>query len=182
MRAGLGVDRVEDVTAMTFDDGIAGTILCIETFEHVWEIHKAFDEVYRALAPGGMFVITSPFHFKIHGYPDDYWRMTPSCLRRHMEVYEARICGAQGHFKTPHTVMAIGFKAPAPADFDARARNFVAAYQSWLKEAEASLPFRQKVKRVAGALYRSKAERYQITDYYKAELAVEHEFSLASAT
>ena len=35
--------------------------------------------------PGGLFVITSPLNFRIHGYPDDYWRMTPNCLRRMLE-------------------------------------------------------------------------------------------------
>ena len=55
----------------------AGTVLCIETFEHVFEVRRAFDEVFRILKPGGLFVITSPLNFRIHGYPDDYWRMTP---------------------------------------------------------------------------------------------------------
>ena len=83
MRPGPGVDRVEDVTAISLPDESAGTVLCIETFEHVFEVSKAFDEVFRLLKPGGIFVITSPLNFRIHGYPDDYWRMTPNCLRRH---------------------------------------------------------------------------------------------------
>ena len=48
----------------------------------------AFDEVFRVLRPGGLFVITSPLNFRIHGYPDDYWRMTPNCLRRMLEPAE----------------------------------------------------------------------------------------------
>ena len=62
-------------------------MLCIETFEHVFEVRRAFDEVFRILKPGGLFVITSPLNFRIHGYPDDYWRMTPNCLRRMLEPY-----------------------------------------------------------------------------------------------
>ena len=69
MRPGPGVDRVEDVTAISLPDGSAGTVLCIETFEHVFEVRRAFDEVFRILKPGGMFVITSPLNFRIHGYP-----------------------------------------------------------------------------------------------------------------
>ena len=30
----------------------AGTVLCIETFEHVFEVRRAFDEVFRILKPG----------------------------------------------------------------------------------------------------------------------------------
>ncbi len=87
MRPGPGVDRVEDVTAIRLPDQSAGTVLCIETFEHVFEVRRAFDEVFRILKPGGIFVITSPLNFRIHGYPDDYWRITPSCLRRMLEPY-----------------------------------------------------------------------------------------------
>ena len=93
MRPGPGVDRVEDVSAISLPDGSAGTVLCIETFEHVFEVRRAFDEVFRILKPGGMFVITTPLNFRIHGYPDDYWRMTPNCLRRLMAPYAARVAG-----------------------------------------------------------------------------------------
>src|SRR5262249_39721859 len=75
LRPGPGVDRVEDVSAMTLTDGTAGSVLCIETFEHVFEVRRAFDEVDRVLKPGGLFIITSPLNFRIHAYPDDYWRM-----------------------------------------------------------------------------------------------------------
>ena len=40
MRPGPGVDRVEDVSAISLGDGTAGTVLCIETFEHVFEVRK----------------------------------------------------------------------------------------------------------------------------------------------
>ena len=92
-RDGPGVDRVEDVTKINLPDHSAGTVLCIETFEHVFAVHKAFDEVFRILRPGGVFLLTSPFHFHIHGYPDDYWRFTPSCLRRMLAPYAARVVG-----------------------------------------------------------------------------------------
>ena len=69
MRPGPGVDRVEDVTAIRLPDDSAGTVLCIETFEHVFEVRRAFDEVFRLLKPGGVFVITSPLNFRIHAYP-----------------------------------------------------------------------------------------------------------------
>ena len=111
----------------TCADCSAGTVLCIETFEHVFEVRRAFDEVFRVLKPGGLFVFTSPLNFRIHGYPDDYWRMTPNCLRRMLEPYAARLSGFQGYHKFPHSVMGLGVKAPAPADFAARLGRLVAA-------------------------------------------------------
>ena len=47
MRPGPGVDWVEDVSAINLPDGSAGTVLCIETFEHVFEVRKAFDEAAK---------------------------------------------------------------------------------------------------------------------------------------
>ncbi|MFO0909143.1 MAG: class I SAM-dependent methyltransferase [Isosphaeraceae bacterium] len=158
MRPGPGVDRVEDVSAISMADGSAGTVLCIETFEHVFEVRRAFDEVFRILRPGGLFVITSPLNFRIHGYPDDYWRMTPSCLRRMLSPYSARITGFQGHDKFPHSVMGLAFKAPAPVDFTRRAEQFVGAYQQWLRNAEASLSPAEKLKRRLARMYRSRGQ------------------------
>src|SRR4029079_989327 len=147
MREGPGVDRVEDVSAIRLPDATAGTILCIETFEHVFEVRRAFDEVFRVLKPGGVFVITTPLNFRIHGYPDDYWRLTPNCLRRLMSAYSVRVAGYQGHRSFPHSVMAVGLKAPATSDAARRAGTLVAAYRSWLREAELSLPAGVKLRR-----------------------------------
>src|SRR5262245_16997568 len=181
MRPGPGVDRVEDVTAINLPDGRAGTVLCIETFEHVFEVRRAFDEVFRILKPGGVFVITSPLNFRIHGYPDDYWRMTPSCLRRMLAPHAARLTGFQGHHSFPHSVMGLGLKSPAPGNFAARADLLTRRYQEWLRRAEGSLPASQKVRRTLATLYRSKGERRQIADYYKAGFEIDVETAVARA-
>jgi SAM-dependent methyltransferase len=173
MRPGPGVDRVEDVTAINLPDSSVGTVLCIETFEHVFEVRRAFDEVFRILVPGGVFVITSPLNFRIHGYPDDYWRMTPSCLRRMLEPYAARISGFQGYHAFPHTVMGVGLKAPLPPNATASLARIASGYKQWLDETAASLPLGEKLRRSFSQLYRSKGERRQIASYYAAEFAID---------
>jgi SAM-dependent methyltransferase len=173
MRPGPGVDRVEDVSAIRLHDGSAGTVLCIETFEHVFEVRRAFDEVFRVLKPGGVFVITSPLNFRIHGYPDDYWRMTPNCLRRMLEPYGARVSGFQGYRAFPHTVMGLGIKAPVPGDCAARVADLVEAYDGWRHAARSSLSVGEKLRRLASQLYRSKGERRQVAEYYAAEFQID---------
>jgi SAM-dependent methyltransferase len=173
MRPGPGVDRVEDVSKMTLGDCQAGTVMCIETFEHVFEVRRAFDEVFRILKPGGIFLITSPLNFRIHGYPDDYWRMTPSCLRRMLEPYDGRLSGYQGYHKFPHTVMAIAVKSPAPADFTARAERFVASYDAWLEQARKDRSFGVKAREAVGRVYKSKGERYQLDHYHRADFTLD---------
>jgi SAM-dependent methyltransferase len=172
MRPGPGVDRVEDVTAINMPDESAGTVLCIETFEHVFEVQKAFSEVFRLLLPGGVFVITTPLNFRIHGYPDDYWRITPNCLRRMLSPYAARVSGYQGYHAFPHTVMGVGVKEPA-GDVYARLEHLVQAYQAWLDQAEALLRFPEKLRRRISQFYRSKGERRQIADYYQADFQID---------
>jgi SAM-dependent methyltransferase len=173
MRPGPGVDRVEDVSSIRLADGSAGTVLCIETFEHVFEVRRAFDEVFRVLRPGGLFVITSPLNFRIHGYPDDYWRMTPNCLRRMLEPYAARVTGFQGYYKFPHSVMGLAFKAPAPANYRVKTGQLLLKYRDWLRGEEASLPFSARLRRRLSQIYRSRGERYQVSSYYKAEFTVD---------
>jgi SAM-dependent methyltransferase len=173
MRPGPGVDRVEDVTAISLPDGSAGTVLCIETFEHVFDVSRAFDEVFRLLRPGGIFVITSPLNFRIHGYPDDYWRMTPNCLRRQLEPYAARLSGFQGYHAFPHTVMGVGIKAPVPGDGAGRLELLAAAYREWLARTEANLSLGEKLRRRTSMFYRSKGERQQLAAYYEADFNID---------
>jgi SAM-dependent methyltransferase len=178
MRPGPGVDRIEDVTKIGLPDGSAGTVLCIETFEHVFHIHRAFSEVFRVLRPGGVFVITTPLNFRIHAYPDDYWRLTPNCLRRMLSPYASRVSGYQGHSAFPHTVMGVAIKKP-PGDGPAQLQRLVEAYHAWLERTEASLPLQDKMRRQLSRLYRSKGERRQIADYYKADFHIDDDESFA---
>jgi SAM-dependent methyltransferase len=173
MRPGPGVDRVEDVTAIRLADGSAGTVLCIETFEHVFEVRRAFDEVFRVLKPGGVFVITSPLNFRIHGYPDDYWRMTPNCLRRMLQPYGARLSGFQGYQAFPHTVMGLGIKDPIGGNGAARLSELVEAYAGWRREAESKRPLGVKLRRLVSRLYRSKGERRQVANYDAVEFQID---------
>ena len=161
------------MTAINLPDSSAGTVLCIETFEHVFEVRRAFDEVFRILEPGGVFIITSPLNFRIHGYPDDYWRMTPNCLRRMLEPYAARLSGFQGYHAFPHTVMGIGMKAPVPSQATARLETIATGYKAWLEQAVAELTLGEKVRRRVSQIYRSKGERRQIAGYYSAEFAID---------
>ncbi len=168
LRPGPGVDRVEDVAALSFPSGSVGTAIAIETFEHVFEIRSAFDEVFRVLKPGGVFVVTLPLNFRIHDFPDDYWRMTPSALRRMLSPYAATLTVAQGYAKFPHSVLAVAIKSPTPVDLIARIERLTRAFTASLRQAEADLPRLWKVRRRLRQVYRSKIERRRLRDHYQA--------------
>jgi len=78
MREGPGVDRVEDLRALTFGDRSVGTALCLDTLEHCADPPQACRELARVCSPdGGVAVISSVMLFGIHEHPHDYFRFTP---------------------------------------------------------------------------------------------------------
>jgi SAM-dependent methyltransferase len=96
MRPGPGVDRLEDLSGVNLPDAAAGTIVCVDTLEHVFEVGSAAAEMIRLLQPGGMLLVAVPLDFHIHAHPDDYWRLTPSCLARLLSPLAATLIGSQG--------------------------------------------------------------------------------------
>jgi SAM-dependent methyltransferase len=167
MREGPGVDRIEDLGSLNLPDGAARTIVCVDTLEHVFEVRRAADEMLRVLAPGGLILIAVPLDFRIHDYPSDYWRLTPSCLERLLAPLDATLVGWQGVDSYPHTVFAVGAKSPLSVTFAQGAQRFMSSYQQWLREARERVTLRRRLKRRLLAWLRSKGERRR--------LACEHE-------
>src|SRR5215204_4479319 len=66
MRAGPGVDRVENVERMSLENHSVGTVLALSTFEHVRRFWLGVEEVKRIVRPDGVLVISTPFYFHIH--------------------------------------------------------------------------------------------------------------------
>jgi len=126
MQPGPGVDRVERLEALSFADGFAGTVLCLNVFEHAWEFWRGAQEIARITRPGGLALVTAPFEFHIHAYPDDYFRFTPRGLARLMGGFRSVIYGWQGHPKTPRLVFAGGIKGERP--------DLAALAESWRRE------------------------------------------------
>uniref|UniRef100_Q02BA4 Methyltransferase type 11 n=1 Tax=Solibacter usitatus (strain Ellin6076) TaxID=234267 RepID=Q02BA4_SOLUE len=71
-----------DGVAWPVDDGWADFILCTEALEHVYDTDHFLAEARRCLAAGGRVLITVPFSARWHYIPHDYWRFTPSSLKK----------------------------------------------------------------------------------------------------
>jgi SAM-dependent methyltransferase len=66
-------------------DGVADAVLATETLEHVKDPGQFLHEAARVLRPEGQVILTVPFSARWHYVPEDYWRFTPSGLRRLLE-------------------------------------------------------------------------------------------------
>jgi SAM-dependent methyltransferase len=114
IQEGTNVDRIEDIHALTFADDSVGTIICVETLEHVADPLRAVQEMHRVLAPGGALAISSTMFFPIHQHPWDYWRFTPEAFDLLLKPFETSLSFGHGFELMPDAVFGIGVKGPHP--------------------------------------------------------------------
>lgn len=92
-------------------DREADVVLSTETLEHVAVPEAFMAEAQRTIKPGGRLVLTVPFSARWHYVPHDYWRYTPSTLRRLLEEagFEDVVVLARGNALTVavYKVMAL---------------------------------------------------------------------------
>jgi SAM-dependent methyltransferase len=110
---GSGVDQIEDVHALSFDDDSVGMVICADTLEHVADPIRATREMHRVLKPGGVLAASSVMFFPIHEHPWDYWRFTPEGFAKLFEPFDSRLIMYQGWEELPETVLGVGVKGEA---------------------------------------------------------------------
>ena len=113
IRPGPGVDRIEDIHRLTFASDSLGTVLVLETLEHLRNPLQAMAEVFRVLRPGGLAVISSCMDFPVHEHPADYWRFPPQGFDLLLESFSPRRVYVQGAPVFPHSLAGVGLKPGA---------------------------------------------------------------------
>jgi SAM-dependent methyltransferase len=113
-RPGPGVDLIADVEALPHADSSIGTVVAMNTFEHVPHFWRAFAEVRRVLRPDGALLMSCPFHFRLHDHPSDFWRFTPEAVDLLLADYPSRIIGWHGPARRPAHVWALAFREERP--------------------------------------------------------------------
>lgn len=86
MEEGPNVDAVIDFTKdfREIESQIGSnfqTVICCSVMEHVRDIYAFSANITKILKPGGVLFLSVPFTWEHHGYPDDYWRFTPSAIK-----------------------------------------------------------------------------------------------------
>lgn len=87
LEAGIGVDITMDMTEdfQVIDSALNrtrfGTIFCLSVLEHCSNPFKMAENIVKLLKSNGKLVVSVPFSWKIHAYPNDYWRFTPEGVK-----------------------------------------------------------------------------------------------------
>ena len=66
--------------ALPFQSEGFDLVVSTEMLEHCPEPGAVAEEAHRVLRPQGTLVLTTPFVYVVHGYPDDYYRFTAAGL------------------------------------------------------------------------------------------------------
>ncbi|HVA06293.1 MAG TPA: methyltransferase domain-containing protein [Acidimicrobiales bacterium] len=134
IQPGLGVDQIEDIHHLSFADESIGTVVALETLEHVADPIRAVEEMYRVLRPGGVLAISSLMFFPIHAHPWDYWRFTPEAFELLLKPFESRLVVAQGYSELPEGIFGVGVKGPDPDLTVARLPRTQHIAETWGKD------------------------------------------------
>jgi SAM-dependent methyltransferase len=96
------IDVVCDIGDMKsiFNESI-GSVLNLESLEHLPYPQRAIDEIHRVLRPNGLLILTTVMHFKIHCCPKDYWRFTPDGIELLLSRFKILDCALEGSLKRP---------------------------------------------------------------------------------
>ncbi len=110
LRKGTGVDRILNLHNIDFPSESQGTVLIMNTLEHVKYPARALEEVFRILKTDGLVIISSHMNFPIHAYPHDYWRFTPEGFRVLLSPFSSCFVEYAGIEEFPHSIVGIGSK------------------------------------------------------------------------
>jgi SAM-dependent methyltransferase len=79
-------DVIASAESIPLPDESFDAAVMTEVLEHLPDSTAALKEAARILRPGGQLFLTVPFVWPLHEMPHDYYRLTPSALRQHLDA------------------------------------------------------------------------------------------------
>lgn len=77
----MTIDAFSSSLDLPFQAAAFDFVLCTEVIEHVPDPGRAFSEIARVLKPGGHALVSTPFMYRVHEAPYDFFRYTPFAYR-----------------------------------------------------------------------------------------------------
>ncbi|MFZ2484779.1 MAG: class I SAM-dependent methyltransferase [Minisyncoccia bacterium] len=91
MTPGKDIDVAGSIEDIPLPDNSFDSVVCTQVLGDVYDLRKAFKEIYRILRRGGNVLITESLFDPLHDEPNDYWRFTPHSLRRLAEEANLKV-------------------------------------------------------------------------------------------
>jgi SAM-dependent methyltransferase len=110
LRFGPGVDQLHDATRLGLRDRSVGTVLLLETLEHLAHPQQALAEAHRVLRDDGILILSVPFTYRLHGFPSDYWRFTASGVHMLVSHFGDSLIVSVGPELKPAFIFAVAAK------------------------------------------------------------------------
>lgn len=112
---GVGVDLILDIVQLPPLNEQYGTILCLDTIEHISNPLMAIANMVSILKENGILIISSHMWFPVHTEQyEDYWRFTPSCVEKLLlQTFKRKIIMLQGEKNYPFNVVGIALQEKA---------------------------------------------------------------------
>ena len=82
MQEGTNVDVVHDITTGLgpFEKDYFELVICPSVLEHVDRPWLAAEMITQISQPNGIIYLSVPWMWRFHGYPSDYWRISPKAI------------------------------------------------------------------------------------------------------
>jgi 2-polyprenyl-6-hydroxyphenyl methylase/3-demethylubiquinone-9 3-methyltransferase len=104
-----------------YADGTFDAVFCSEVIEHVYDVHFIFSEFSRLLRPGGLLILTTPYHGRLKNvivalfFFDRHFDPTWQHIRFWTKKSLTKVCVSHG--LTPVTWKHVGRFWPVPKSF-----------------------------------------------------------------
>ncbi len=165
--------RLGDLARLPFPDGVAKTVICIDTLQYVADPLRTAEEMSRILAPGGTLVFASSFDPDAPDQPGLFWRPTHEMLEVMMAGLEATLIGWQGPQQRSHTLFGIGSKSPVTERFAAGANRFLAEFQGRLDEEAARARASRVLQQLLALCLPGRPARRRSPDFYQSSFVLQ---------
>ena len=172
VEGGPRVQPIEDMASLPFRDNCAGTVACLNILQHVTDPGAVAGEMIRLLKPGGILLVCSCTAGRTAANPDLLWRPAPHAFQKLLASLEATLVGWQGREGDPHSIYALGCKAPVNADYVAGANRFLRSFRKALAREQRAVPWLEKARewlaRLSGRVTSGRAR----SDYYRTQFVM----------
>jgi SAM-dependent methyltransferase len=121
-----------------------------ELLEHLPYPQKAIAEAQRVLKDNGLLALSVPFHYRLHGFPSDYWRFTASGVYTLLSTFPQKTVFAVGPRLKPAFIFAVATKTVS-IRFDEKRKEF---------ESQVAYAFRQSRLRGHLSIFKERAKDF----------------------